>query len=137
MEANRQWVADWEGLQVQVQRTATLTKPTIQPSHLLPTATKTENPLLTGLRAFTETAEQATSPVGIATLIGNVVIQRGANVIQGQRGVMDLNSNVARMMPGGDPGEGGTRVQGLFVRDQAKPGAAGTDAKTGGERKHP
>ena len=30
---------------------------------------------------------------GIATLIGNVVIQRGANVIQGQRGVMDLNNN--------------------------------------------
>jgi lipopolysaccharide export system protein LptA len=61
---------------------------------------------------------------GIATLIGNVVIQRGSNVIRGQRGVMDLNSNIARMMPGDGPGEGRQRVQGLLVRDQAKPGAA-------------
>ena len=60
---------------------------------------------------------------GIATLIGNVVIQRGVNVIQGQRGVMDLNNNIARMMPGGGSGDGKQRVQGLFVRDQAKPGA--------------
>ena len=58
---------------------------------------------------------------GIATLIGNVVIQRGVNVIRGQRGVMDLNNNIARMMPGDGPGEGGQRVQGLFVRDQATP----------------
>ena len=56
---------------------------------------------------------------GIATLIGNVVIQRGANVIQGQRGVMDLNSNIARMMPGSGPGADKQRVQGLLVRDQA------------------
>jgi lipopolysaccharide export system protein LptA len=69
---------------------------------------------------------------GIATLIGNVVIQRGVNVIQGQRGVMDLNNNVARMMPSGGSGEGKQRVQGLFVRDQVKPGAA-----PAGERKHP
>jgi lipopolysaccharide export system protein LptA len=69
---------------------------------------------------------------GIATLIGNVVIQRGANVIQGQRGVMDLNNNIARMMPGGGPGEGKQRIQGLFVRDQAKPGGA-----PAGDRKHP
>jgi lipopolysaccharide export system protein LptA len=68
---------------------------------------------------------------GIATLIGNVVIQRGANVIQGQRGVMDLNNNIARMMPGSGSGEGKQRIQGLFVRDQAKPGGAP------GERKHP
>lgn len=79
---------------------------------------------------------------GIATLIGNVVIQRGANVIQGQRGVMDLNNNIARMMPGGRVGEGRTRVQGLLVRDQAKPGAAKPDAAKSGtgpgvERKYP
>ena len=61
---------------------------------------------------------------GIATLIGNVVIQRGENVIQGQRGVMDLNNNITRMMPGSGPGAAKQRVQGLFVRDQAKPGAA-------------
>jgi lipopolysaccharide export system protein LptA len=59
---------------------------------------------------------------GIATLIGNVVIQRGANVIRGQRGVMDLNNNIARLMPGGGPGEGNQRVQGLFVRDPTVPG---------------
>ncbi|HEX2150770.1 MAG TPA: LptA/OstA family protein [Stellaceae bacterium] len=69
---------------------------------------------------------------GIATLIGNVVIQRGANVIRGQRGVMDLNNNIARMMPGGGSGEGKQRVQGLFVRDQAAPGAA-----PAGDRKQP
>jgi lipopolysaccharide export system protein LptA len=79
---------------------------------------------------------------GIATLIGNVVIQRGANVIQGQRGVMDLNSNVARMMPGNGAGEGKTRVQGLLVREQAKPGAPKPDAPKSGagpgaERRHP
>lgn len=61
---------------------------------------------------------------GIATLIGNVVIQRGSNVIRGQRGVMDLNNNIARMMPDAGSGSGKQRVQGLFVRDQAKPGAA-------------
>lgn len=61
---------------------------------------------------------------GIATLIGNVVIQRGSNVIRGQRGVMDLNNNIARMMPDAGSGDGKQRVQGLFVRDQAKPGAA-------------
>jgi lipopolysaccharide export system protein LptA len=69
---------------------------------------------------------------GIATLIGNVVIQRGANVIRGQRGVMDLNNNIARMMPGGGSGESKQRVQGLFVRDQAAPGAA-----PAGDRKQP
>jgi len=57
---------------------------------------------------------------GIATLIGNVVIERGKDVIRGQRGVMDLNNNVSRMMPGGapgaSPGAAPQRVQGLFVR---------------------
>ncbi|MGD9616342.1 MAG: LptA/OstA family protein [Alphaproteobacteria bacterium] len=69
---------------------------------------------------------------GIATLIGNVVIQRGDNVIRGQRGVMDLNKNIARMMPGGKAGEERQRVQGLFIRDQAKPGTA-----SGAEPKQP
>ncbi len=69
---------------------------------------------------------------GIATLIGNVIIQRGANVIQGQRGVMDLNKNIARMIPGGGSGEAKQRVQGLLVRDQDKSGAA-----PAGDRKLP
>lgn len=64
---------------------------------------------------------------GIATLIGNVAIQRGKNVIRGHRGVMDLNNNVSRMMPGGPPGEGRQRVQGLFIRDQ-QGGRSGTPA---------
>jgi lipopolysaccharide export system protein LptA len=59
---------------------------------------------------------------GIATLIGNVVIERGKDVIRGQRGVMDLNNNVSRMMPGAgpnvSPGTSPPRVQGLFVRQE-------------------
>ena len=58
---------------------------------------------------------------GIATLIGNVSIQRGKDVIRGQRGVMDLNNNVSRMLPGGEAGAP-QRVQGLFVRDDTTPG---------------
>ena len=69
---------------------------------------------------------------GIATLIGNVVIQRGPNVIRGQRGVMDLNNNIARMMPDAGSGDGKHRVQGLFVRDPAKPGTV-----PAGDRKVP
>ena len=65
---------------------------------------------------------------GIATLIGNVVIERGKDVIRGQRGVMDLNNNISRMMPGGAggaPGVAPQRVQGLFVReDRGGRGAA-------------
>ncbi|HEY8874311.1 MAG TPA: LptA/OstA family protein, partial [Stellaceae bacterium] len=62
---------------------------------------------------------------GIATLIGNVVMERGKDVIRGQRGVMDLNNNVSRMMPGGAPGAASPqRVQGLFVR-QEKGAASG------------
>lgn len=60
---------------------------------------------------------------GIATLIGDVVIERGKDVITGQRGVMDLNRNVSRMLPGGAPGH--SRVQGLFVRDEQHGGASG------------
>jgi lipopolysaccharide export system protein LptA len=63
---------------------------------------------------------------GIATLIGNVVIERGKDVIRGQRGVMDLNNNVSRMMPGGGPGAAPQRVQGLFVRQD--PGGRATAA---------
>jgi lipopolysaccharide export system protein LptA len=68
---------------------------------------------------------------GIATLIGNVSIQRGKDVIRGQRGVMDMNNNVSRMLPG-QPGAAPQRVQGLFVRDDAK--KAGAD-KPAAEKK--
>ena len=73
---------------------------------------------------------------GIATLIGNVVIQRGKDVIRGQRGVMDLNNNVSRMLPGGAPGSP-QLVQGLFVReDKGAKGAAspGGNAASGDKR---
>ncbi|MGC2414081.1 MAG: LptA/OstA family protein [Stellaceae bacterium] len=59
---------------------------------------------------------------GIATLIGNVVIERGKDVIRGQRGVMDLNNNISRMMPGSAPDAPHQRVQGLFVRQDQRAG---------------
>ena len=69
---------------------------------------------------------------GIATLIGNVVIQRGKNVIQGQRGVMDLNNNVS-------PHDAGRRSR----RGQAaRPGpvrprsGASPAPRRAGDRKH-
>lgn len=78
---------------------------------------------------------------GIATLIGNVVLQRGNNVLRGQRGVMDLNNNIARMMSGGAPGDGSRRVQGLFVRDPQGQGTllpGGAPERTrGGDGKRP
>jgi lipopolysaccharide export system protein LptA len=60
---------------------------------------------------------------GIATLISNVVIERGKDVIRGQRGVMDLNRNISRMLPGGAPGTH-HRVQGLFVSDAQRGGGS-------------
>jgi lipopolysaccharide export system protein LptA len=71
---------------------------------------------------------------GIATLIGNVVIARGKDVIKGQYAVMDLNKNVSRMLPSTSaPGAPRQRVEGLFVRDQ-QGGVAGT-GKASGEGK--
>jgi lipopolysaccharide export system protein LptA len=76
---------------------------------------------------------------GIATLIGNVVIERGKDVIRGQRGVMDLNNNISRMMPGGVPGASPQRIQGLFVRQEkgaasgAAPNLVGPGAAPGTE----
>ena len=69
---------------------------------------------------------------GIATLIGNVVIQRGENVIQGQRGVMDLNNNIARMMPGSGPGADHSASRACSSAIRPTPGAA-----PAGDRKHP
>ena len=72
---------------------------------------------------------------GIATLIGNVVIERGRDVIRGQRGVMDLNNNIARMLPGAGPGVAAPRVQGLFVRQQQQGTQPGTPPVAAGGRK--
>jgi len=56
---------------------------------------------------------------GICTLVDNVVIIRGKDVIKGQYGVMDLNKNVSRMLPAatGAPAGPPQRVQGLFIRE--------------------
>ena len=63
---------------------------------------------------------------GIVTLLGNVTITRGDNAIRGQYAVVDLNNNVSRMMPtAGKPGSPGSRVEGLFIR-QDRPGTTGS-----------
>lgn len=59
---------------------------------------------------------------GICTLVDNVVIARGKDVIKGQKGVMDLNKNVSRMLPVGDAAGPPQRVQGLFLRDDQNKG---------------
>jgi len=82
---------------------------------------------------------------GICTLVDNVVIARGKDVIKGQYGVMDLNKNVSRMLPAaaapnvassGPP----QRVQGLFIRDDeargsGAGGALGRKPSSGGDKK--
>jgi lipopolysaccharide export system protein LptA len=75
---------------------------------------------------------------GTSTLIGNVVITRGKDVLQGQAAVMDMNKNVSRILPAANiPGvaakpAGGQpqRVQGLFLKEDAggRRGAAPTTA---------
>jgi lipopolysaccharide export system protein LptA len=69
---------------------------------------------------------------GIATLANNVTITRGENQLRGQYGVVDLNRNVSRLLPGPPnsvAGGGPPRVQGLLVPRQR--GTAG--APDGGE----
>jgi lipopolysaccharide export system protein LptA len=62
---------------------------------------------------------------GIATLLGNVTVTRGANTVRGQYAVIDLNNNISRMMTGPSaPGSPPPRVEGVFVRqDKAAPPA--------------
>jgi lipopolysaccharide export system protein LptA len=56
---------------------------------------------------------------GIVTLLGNVTITRGPNAIRGQYAVVDLNSNISRMMTlPATPGAATPRVEGLFVRQE-------------------
>jgi hypothetical protein len=67
---------------------------------------------------------------GISTLIGNVVLTRGSDVMRGQSAVMDMNNNVSRILPSaGVPGGPTQRVQGLFVREDVN-NATGTGQKT-------
>jgi lipopolysaccharide export system protein LptA len=73
---------------------------------------------------------------GICTLVDNVVIARGKDVIKGQYGVMDLNKNVSRMLPAaaGAPAGPPQRVQGLFVRDDQARGTGGAEGGVPGHK---
>src|SRR6201998_558441 len=63
---------------------------------------------------------------GLVTLLGNVTITRGDNAIRGQYAVVHMNNNVSRMMPtAGKPGSPGSRVEGVFIR-QDRPPTAGS-----------
>jgi len=54
---------------------------------------------------------------GITTLLGNVVLTRGKDVITGQYAVMDMNKNISRILPASAlPGSTRQRVQGVFVK---------------------
>jgi len=67
---------------------------------------------------------------GICTLLGNVVITRGKDVITGQYAVMDMNRNISRIMPASTlPGSTRQRVQGVFIKQDVQPGP-GAPAKT-------
>jgi lipopolysaccharide export system protein LptA len=66
---------------------------------------------------------------GICTLLGNVVITRGKDVITGQYAVMDMNKNISRILPASSlPGSTQQRVQGVFVR-QDNAGQPAADKK--------
>jgi lipopolysaccharide export system protein LptA len=63
---------------------------------------------------------------GIVTLLGNVTITRGKDAIKGQYAVVDLNTNVSRIMTvAAKPGAPTSRVEGLFYRQDTTPGANG------------
>jgi lipopolysaccharide export system protein LptA len=72
---------------------------------------------------------------GIVTLLGNVTITRGQNVIRGQYAVVDLKTNVSRMMSlAAAPGQPAPRVEGMFVRQNAtsQPSGARVSAESVG-----
>jgi lipopolysaccharide export system protein LptA len=53
------------------------------------------------------------------TLLGNVLVTQGQNVLRGDRLIVDLTSGISRV-ESGKPGQGG-RVQGLFVPSGGNP----------------
>jgi lipopolysaccharide export system protein LptA len=68
---------------------------------------------------------------GIVTLLGNVTIARGQDVIRGQYAVLDLNTNVSHMMTvAPKPGSPAPRVEGLFVRQDATAAESGSGGAT-------
>ncbi len=63
---------------------------------------------------------------GIVTLLGNVSITRGQDTVKGQYAVVDLNTNISRMMTvAAKPGAPAPRVEGLFYRQDATTGPNG------------
>lgn len=58
----------------------------------------------------------------IATLSGGVRIERGPNVLEGDKAEVNLTTNVSRML--GGAAETGGRVRGVFYPGSEKPGAA-------------
>jgi lipopolysaccharide export system protein LptA len=60
---------------------------------------------------------------GIVTLLGNVTITRGQDAIRGEYAVVDLNTNISRMMTiAAKPGAPPPRVEGLFYRQDVNSG---------------
>ncbi len=65
------------------------------------------------------------------TLAGNVLVTQGQNVLRGERLVVDLTSGVSRV-ESGKPGQGGGRVQGLFLPGGSGGAVGGGDNKPAG-----
>jgi len=76
----------------------------------------------------TETAEGDTAVYdvenGVITLAGSVLLTRSENVVRGNRLVLNLATGLSRIEGASDPAavEGGGRVQGLFVPNEAAAG---------------
>jgi lipopolysaccharide export system protein LptA len=65
---------------------------------------------------------------GIVTLLDNVTVTRGQNVLRGQYAVVDLKTNISRMMSlAAAPGKPASRVEGIFVRQDATGGHPGPE----------
>lgn len=73
---------------------------------------------------------------GTAEVFGRVRIMRGQNMLSGERAEVDLNTGVARLLPGAQ-GEG--RPRGLFVpgEGQGLPGVPGAPAAPGAPPRRP
>jgi lipopolysaccharide export system protein LptA len=71
-------------------------------------------------------------PTNTATITGNVVVTQGLNVMRGEKLVVDLNTGLSRIEPGG---KNPTRVQGLFIPSNTKDSKEGKDGKAGKDGK--
>jgi lipopolysaccharide export system protein LptA len=69
------------------------------------------------------------------TLLGNVLVTQGQNVLRGDRLIVDLTSGISRV-ESGKPGQGG-RVQGLFVPSGSNPNAKPESPLTPGAKPAP